>query len=239
MFRWISFALAAVALVATPAAAQKRKADLMLILAMDSSGSINEERYKLQIEGYAAALADLEVAKLLSKYNGTGLIIFEWSHQQTAIVTCMHIASVGDALAASNMVAKHQRKQHGSTLVGAAMSFAETLVGNCDVAASEIILDISGDGEDNGSPDGHKPAQVRDRLVEAGWTINSLPIKAFERISGENSPTLLEWYQDNVNGGNGNFTMPVENFEQLAGQLRRKLVLEISQARSYRYALMQ
>ena len=239
MHKWV---LAVVAFAAfclpglVPAASKKKSADLLLVLAMDSSSSINADRYKLQIEGYAAALSDPEVVKLLTMRKGTGLIVFEWSNLQTVIISCLHITKPQHALDAADLIANHTRVQHSTTSVGAAMAFAQTLVDACDITADEVVLDVSGDGHDNSSPDDSKPAQVRDRLVDAGWRINSLPIEAYARIGGADSPTLLEWYRDNVNGGNGNFSMPVENFDQFAKQLRRKLIMEISQARFNTYA---
>ena len=229
--------------------AETRKADLLLILAIDVSQSIDADEYKIQKDGYVAALSDPEITDLLSRNNGTGLIIFEWSKKQHLLVDCLHIRKPQDAVSAAQIVSDANRGLTGSTAVGEAMAFAETLIRRCPINADEIVLDISGDGKDNQhQPSGSEvseddrpkiPSEVRDRLVAAGWRINTLPIDAYKPVSYNDPTTVLEWFQTNINGGEGNFSMPVESFDQLAGQLRRKLIQEISQARRSRYALAQ
>jgi hypothetical protein len=54
-------ALLFLALLATPATAQKQQVDLQLILAVDASGSVNQTRFELQKQGYAAAFRTHQV----------------------------------------------------------------------------------------------------------------------------------------------------------------------------------
>src|SRR5260370_33337017 len=64
------------------------RADLALVLALDVSGSVDDNRFKLQREGIAAALESEELAAAISmRVNRTieGAVI-EWEEEQRLVV---------------------------------------------------------------------------------------------------------------------------------------------------------
>ena len=62
MRRWLSRAFLLVAVLAfAPSIRAAEKVDLLLVLASDVSRSVDAEKFKLQREGYAAAISDRRV----------------------------------------------------------------------------------------------------------------------------------------------------------------------------------
>ena len=53
----------------TPARADQSAVDLVLVLAVDVSGSVNQRRFELQRDGYAAAFRDPRVLKAIRSQN--------------------------------------------------------------------------------------------------------------------------------------------------------------------------
>jgi Ca-activated chloride channel homolog len=86
--------------------------------------------------------------------------------------------------------------------------------------AARQAIDISGDGIANlGLP----PAAARDRIVEAGITINALALPAAE-------PWLADYYRREVIGGAGAFVLAARSYASFAEAMLRKLVLEVAGA---------
>ena len=87
----IVFALAAAAgLAARPALAEEGTVDLLLVLAADVSRSVDEKKFKLQRDGYAAAIADPRVVRAMTG-GPTGriaLCFIEWAseREQTVVI---------------------------------------------------------------------------------------------------------------------------------------------------------
>jgi len=82
MRRWLcrAFLLAAV-LVLAPSARAAEKVDLLLVLASDVSRSGDAEKFKLQREGYAAAISDKRVLDAVSagRNKRIAVLFLEWS----------------------------------------------------------------------------------------------------------------------------------------------------------------
>ena len=91
-------------------------------------------------------------------------------------------------------------------------------------------IDISGDGPQNA------PGTVidaRERTIAKGITINGLPIITDQYGTGDWGNYYGEidkYYANCVIGGRGAFSMPARGFQDFANAVRRKLVLEISDA---------
>jgi hypothetical protein len=96
-----------------------------------------------------------------------------------------------------------------------------------DRPADRRVLDISGDGPNN---DGGYILQARERVIEAGITINGLPILN-DRPAPSGYPRLEDlpaYYRHCVIGGSGAFQIAAESFEAFARAVRLKLVQEIA-----------
>ncbi len=73
--------LAGVGVVFVPAAASAEDADLLLVLAVDVSRSIDATKFQLQREGYAAAISDPHVLDAIhsGRTGRIALTLVEWS----------------------------------------------------------------------------------------------------------------------------------------------------------------
>ena len=90
------------------------------------------------------------------------------------------------------------------------------------------MIDVSGDGPNN---EGHLVDKVRDEIVAKGIVINGLPIMTpADQFDVYYLADLDKYYAGCVIGGTGAFIQVAHGFEDLARALRRKLILEISDA---------
>ena len=81
----VVFALAAAAgIAARPALAEDAPVDLLLVLAADVSRSVDEKKFKLQRDGYAAAIADPRVVRAMTA--GLAGRIARRRHRPAAVV---------------------------------------------------------------------------------------------------------------------------------------------------------
>ena len=209
-----------------PAAAQELvPVDLELVLAIDTSASVDRREYDLQMEGVVRAFRDPAVAAAIRTTGPTGIAVtvVHWSsaHQQRKVVPWTQIRSGFQASAfADSIAARQQRLYTGSTGVGSALTFGERTIRTNRFDGRRKTIDVSGDGVNNSGP---LPEFVRDRVVEAGVTINGLAIL-------NESPFLDRYYERLVIGGPGSFVMSVAKYEQVVEALRNKLIREIASA---------
>lgn len=78
------------------------------------------------------------------------------------------------------------------------------------------MIDVSGDGQNN---TGIGPSTTRDATVAKGIVINGLPI---------GGSSLESYYQNNVQGGKGSFTLLANSFSDFDSAVQTKLFREIS-----------
>ena len=87
------------------------------------------------------------------------------------------------------------------------------------------MIDVSGDGVNNMGP---PVTLMRDEVLDAGITINGLPIM-MKRPYGYTSDANLDvYYEDCVIGGPGSFVIAIQERDQFKEATRTKLVLEIA-----------
>ena len=110
---------------------------------------------------------------------------------------------------------------HGTSISGV-LNYAARLFPGDGYAGLRQVIDVSGDGPNN---NGWPVVPARDAAVAAGIVINGLPIMI--RPSSR-FVALDRYYADCVIGGPGSFVLPVNDRDQLAEAIRRKLVLEVA-----------
>ena len=219
--------LAAPALVAAPAQAQEAL-DMLLVLAMDASGSIGEEEFRLQREGYAEALTPPQVvAAIRSKRRGAmGIAMIEWgSPGGAALVVDWHrVSDAASAQVFANAVLAAPRSRQSYNAIGDAITHAAALITAAPFRANERVIDVAGDGPDMRStilaPD------ARDAAVAQGITINGLAIEIAPVTRG-NEPLHVH-YERNIMGGPGAFVMVAETRRDFARAMRVKMLREIA-----------
>jgi len=213
--------LACSALIAARAAAAE--ADLALVLAVDVSSSINEERFGLQREGIARGLESNEILAAIAggPHQTIELAIIEWSERQHVVLDWTIIRGRADLDTVLKALRTSPRPNVGyKTNVAAGIVNAAGLFETAPLQADRKIIDVSGDGQQN---DGKLAAEAaRDSAVAQDITINGLPI-----TSGE-EPEVDRWYRTHVVGGDGAFMIVANGHDAFADAIRKKLSLEVA-----------
>ncbi len=209
--------------LARPAKAARGTADVMLILAVDCSGSVTQQRYALQRQGYADAFRDARVQHAIMNLPGPSLHVamFQWTgpDQQVVVIDWVIIDSYRDCQWLAEEIEAVPRQLHsGGTSISGAIEKAHAMLMEHQLPGARLVIDVSGDGANNR---GARPEPSRDAAVADGITINGLPILFVE-------DGLEAHYRNSVIGGAGAFVIPVENDAQFADAIIRKLVAEIA-----------
>ena len=226
------------------------EADIALVVSVDTSESVDDKRFGLQMNGIAAALEDAGViSTITSGPNGAiVLTLVVWADKSEIAIPWVKIASKADAFAVAERVRNLPRFGGEFTCLSRMFRhLSASVLPSLPVKASRVVVDVSGDGVDNCSLD-ETTTETRDELVNAGVTINGLPIiEDPERIVGAGayrapgSPignlrpletrdqfTLEGWYTKYVMGGEHAFILPANGYEDFARAMRQKFVTEIS-----------
>jgi hypothetical protein len=219
----LAFAVALAISRGEPAAAQA--VDLQLVLAVDASGSVSEQRFELQKQGYVAAFRSPQLLRAIG--SGTtrtiAVTMTQWTGPalQIQVVPWMLIKDEASMHAFADAIDKAPRQLFGGgTSISGAIDHAMTLFPRTDLRGARRVIDVSGDGANNRG----RPANAaRDDAVSAGTTINGLPILALE-------PYLDRYYWESVVGGPGAFVLAAESYETFAEAVLKKLVIEIAAA---------
>ena len=220
---WALGALLAVPWLSSPAAASGPQAvDVALVLAIDVSGSVNDERYQLQRDGYARAFSSDAVANAVraGADQAIAVTLVEWSgsDHQSKVVGWSLIRDRGSALAFSGRLAKVERVYSDWTSLSGAIDYSVALLAKSGFAALRRVIDISGDGVNNA---GRPVAAARAAALAAGITINGLPILT-------EYPELDAYYRANVIGGQDAFVIVAKDFSVFGNAILGKLVREIA-----------
>ncbi|MBS0241128.1 MAG: DUF1194 domain-containing protein [Proteobacteria bacterium] len=210
---------------AEPLAAQQQ-VDLRLVLAVDASGSVNQERFELQRQGYAAAFRNRRVldAILSGPNRKIAVTVVHWTGPalQVQVVPWMEIADAGSMEVLARAIETEPRQLFGGgTSISGAIDHGAGLIARSPFSAPRSVIDISGDGANNRG----RPAQdARDEAVAAGLVINGLPILEVE-------PDLAEHYRNNVIGGPNAFLVEAKTFAEFSDAILKKLIIEIADGR--------
>jgi hypothetical protein len=201
---------------------------LELVLLVDVSGSVDASEYNLQKSGYVQAFQSAAVQNaILGSVDGSIAVTYvEWSgnNQQSQVVGWTLINSGASANAFAALINGTTRQYNGNTAIQDAMMFGGGLFANNGFEGARLVIDVSGDGADNNTTDCNRGANAacgRDFALGLGVdAINGLP------ILGEAG--LLAYYQTNVQGGVGSFTIAVDSFDDFAPTIQNKLEREIN-----------
>ena len=227
-------ALAAIfaATVMTTVARAQERVDVALVLAVDVSRSMSFDELRIQREGYAAAIASPEVVRAIGQgaYRRIAVTLFEWANNSYAneVLGWTVIESQADAdTVAARLLATHTFGQSRTSISGA-IGHGVGLLETAPYIADRRVIDVSGDGPNN---QGMPVAEARDKAVALGITINGLPMMTRGGVGSQfHIEDLDRYYTKCVIGGPGAFVVPVNDWDQFAEAVRRKLVLEIGRA---------
>ncbi|MET0631110.1 MAG: DUF1194 domain-containing protein [Xanthobacteraceae bacterium] len=196
---------------------------MLLVLAVDTSGSVNDVRFELQKQGYVAAFSHPNVLRAIRSgmQGAIAVTMTQWTGPslQVQVVPWTLLKDQASVLAFASAIENAPRELFsGGTSISGAIDHAMLLLPSAPFKGAKRVIDISGDGSNNR---GRPVTQARDDAVSAGVIVNGLPILALE-------PWLDKYYFDQVIGGPGSFMIPAESYEKFADAVLRKLVLEIA-----------
>jgi hypothetical protein len=230
----VALLLLGLAGMAGPPRAAADNVDLVLVLAVDVSGSVDAFEAHLQREGYARALVHPTVIRAITsgEHRKIAVTYVEWAggYFQRTVVDWMVIS---DAASARAFVAKLNANPPITerwTSISGAIDFGMKRLAACPHKGERQVIDISGDGPNNSGRPVH---DARDEAVKKGVTINGLPI-VNDRPNPWGRPPppdLDKYYFNNVIGGPGAFIVVAKGFNNFAEAIRNKMVREIAGAR--------
>ncbi len=208
-----------------PPTVKAEPVDLELVLAVDTSVSVDAEEYKLQVEGLAHAFRHPSVIAAIEAAGDLGIAValVQWANpgQQALMIDWTKLSGASDALRLSQRIAAMPRRFVGrGTAISAALRYCSGLFFNNQYEGRRRVIDLSGDGSDNRGP---MPGPIRDLTAAAGITINGLAIHNEE-------PNLSYYYRWFVIGGTGAFVVDAADYSDFARAIIQKLVREIAGA---------
>lgn len=196
--------------------------DLLLVLALDVSASVDSREYELMRSGLARALSSPDVYAAIKggKNKSVAIAVVQWSgfQEQALKIGWIEVSSRKDLRALAARVATMERRYaHGATDIGGAISFSQKLLAQAPFASLRHTIDIAGDGPNNVNA---QPHAERDAAVRSGITLNGLAVvgEAF---------TLVDFYKSFVIGGAGAFVESARDYDSFHAAMLRKLVREI------------
>jgi len=221
--------LFAPALISASARAQAfPEVDVLLVLSMDASGSIDADEFRLQREGIAESITHPAVLAAIAANprRAIALAMTEWGSPGGAalVVDWQRVSDAASAQTFANAVLAAPRSRQSYNAIGDAITHAAALIAAAPYRANERVIDVAGDGPDMRSitlaPD------ARDAAVAQGITINGLAIEIAPVTRG-NEPLHVH-YERNIMGGPGAFVMVAETRRDFARAMRAKMLREIA-----------
>lgn len=197
--------------------------DLELVLAVDSSASVDDREFELQVRGMARAFRDPSVIKAIQggHYRSIAVTVIEWASAEFQIVDIPWMVIDGPRAAeqmAELLETMPRAIRTGATSISGALTFAAGLFANNGFDGVRQVIDLSCDGRNN---QGAENAQARQFVVARGITINGLTIL-------NEHPTLNYYFEQKIIGGNGAFVEIAKDYQSYADAFLRKLVKEVT-----------
>lgn len=227
----VCLVFSALAAPLAPAIGQTGSVDLELVLAVDASGSIDEDEFRLQRQGWAEAITHPRVLGAIRSggHGAIAVMYLEW-----AAIGCENVAvkwaRISDPVSAQRFATAITKAKRldcwGGNAIGDAVSFATKSIMTNPFDAKRKVIDVSGDGPNTlGSP----VEFARERALALGITINGLVIMDPGRFFfAPGGGTLEDYYRNAIAGGTGSFVMVAKGRKNFRQAALAKLVREIA-----------
>ena len=219
------------ALPCSAAASDPEAVDAAIVLAVDTSSSIDPAKADSQRQGHAAALRSHEVRAAIEG-GATGCIAItyvEWASvgELNTVLPWTKLCNESDLEAAADVILNRgdnglERKGRGRTSLSFAIDISAFLLERWPGHANRKIIDLSSNGTNN---DGPPVARSRQAALEKGYVINAIAISRSEPGVTRDLPG---YYRQELIGGAGSFVIAPDGIEDYVVAMRRKLVLEIA-----------
>lgn len=218
-------------LVATIAPARAQPVDLLLVLMVDASGSIDPEEFRFQREGYADAISDPRLVRAITsgRRGAIAVAFVEWGTPGGARTLIdwrrIHDATSADAFA--DEIVNAPRTPQSYNAIGDGIVHSAELIRSSGIPADRALIDVSGDGPDNRS---RIPViAARDAAVANGITINALVVVKDGSGTAGRADMLLDHFRNEVIGGPGAFVVVARDYPDFAAAIYSKLIREIAE----------
>lgn len=204
--------------------------DLKLVLAMDVSGSMDNQEFWLEGAGTAAAFLDPDVIKAIQGGAlgriAVSMLDFSSPGFGKTVIGWRTIQDRASAAALARTIIALPRPPGDRTSISNALELGAALIRSSDkdIIATRKVIDVAGDGANN---IGKAEERTRDLVTKQGIVVNGLPV--MDESANGYFPNLDRYYQACVAGGRGAFVIVVHSYRDFASAMRRKLILEISQ----------
>ena len=231
----IVLAFASALFAASPA--RTEPVDLLLVLAADVSRSIDSQKFQLQREGYAAALADPRVIDAIQsgRRGRIGVLFLEWSGfgNQKVVIDWTVVDGPKTAQAFGDRLLESPRSFADRTSISGGIDAAVAQLARAPFEAQRHTIDVSGDGTNNA---GRDVGLARDEALALGISINGLVILSETPLPWNPEHTnppggLTKYYRDNVIGGPGSFVLEAKDFNSFGEAIVKKMIAEIAELR--------
>ena len=231
----IVLAFASALFAASPA--RTEPVDLLLVLAADVSRSVDSQKFQLQREGYAAALADPRVIDAIQsgRRGRIGVLFLEWSGfgNQKVVIDWTVVDGPKAAQAFGDRLLKSPRSFADRTSISGGIDAAVAQLARAPFEAQRRTIDVSGDGTNNA---GRDVGLARDEALALGIGINGLVILSDTPLPWNPEHTnppggLTKYYRDNVIGGPGSFALEAKDFNSFGEAIVKKMIAEIADLR--------
>jgi len=235
--RRAAIVLAFVSALFAASPAQTEPVDLLLVLAADVSRSVDSQKFQLQREGYAAALADPRVidAIQLGRRGRIGVLFLEWSGfgNQKVVIDWTVVDGPKAAQAFGDRLLESPRSFADRTSISGGIDAAVAQLARAPFEGQRRTIDVSGDGTNNA---GRDVGLARDEALALGISINGLVILSETPLPWNPEHTnppggLTKYYRDNVIGGPGSFVLEAKDFNSFGEAIVKKMIAEIAELR--------
>jgi len=216
---------AVVALLHIEGAQAKTPVSIELVLAIDTSTSVDGFEYNLMMKGIANTFRTPEIIKLIGQQGGVAVTLFQWSSEvnEQYMIPWHLLKDPASVLSFAAKVEKAERDPNGGlTAVGGAIDFGVRLIRENAFEGRQLKIDVSGDGRNN---TGVPPSIPRQEANALGVVINGLPILTYP----DNMLYDLDtYYREKVILGPSAFVEIANDYDDFARAFLRKLRREMT-----------
>ena len=218
----LTFAATAGALSSASLSQPETPVAIELVLALDSSASMNREEFALQIGGIAVAFKDPAVLQAIENLAplGVAVAVTQWGGpgESRIVMPFTHVTTATEAKAFGFLVSLGSRHfSAATTSIATAIEESVALLDGNGFDGQRRVVDISGDGKDNSGLD---LEAMRKLAQTSGVTVNGLAIESEQT-------GLSDYYKQHVITGADSFVVRAADFDDYARAIREKLLREL------------
>lgn len=203
------------------AAQAQSPVSIELVLAVDTSLSVDDAEFALQMRGIAWAFRTPEIIALIGQRDGVAVTLFQWSSEAdpSFVIPWRLLRGPATVLAFAGQVERMAREPNRRfTAMGRAIDVAIDMIAGNAWVGRELKIDIAADGRSNTGP---VPADAWPRANALGIAINGLPILV-------DTYNLDSYFREKVIAGPGAFVETATDYNDFARAFLRKLRRELT-----------